>query len=65
MKVTCYICGKTLPDPGAVIIGPPFKNNQDMSVLTVHKYHICLSCWEPLLKSLEALGDERPRGGKK
>lgn len=65
MKVTCYVCGKTLPDPGAVIIGPPFKNNQDMSVLTVHKYHICLACWEPLIKALENMGEAKHRSSRK
>ena len=55
LKVTCYSCGKTLADPGAVIIGPPFKSNNDKSVLTVHKYHICLACWDILIDNLDDL----------
>lgn len=53
MKVHCYSCGKALANPGAIIIGPPIKGNRLMSLVTVHKYHICLECWPALENFIE------------
>ena len=63
MKVTCYSCGKILGEPGAVLIGPPLKNNKDNSILTVHKYHLCLTCWPDLIKNLDNLDEARKANG--
>lgn len=58
MKITCYSCDKLMTDPGAIVLSPPIKNNKDMSVSSVHKHHICLKCWEMLIKYMDSLDKE-------
>lgn len=55
MKITCYSCNKPITNPGALVFSPPVKNNKDMSVSSVHKYHICLECWPRVIRCLEHL----------
>ena len=33
------------------------KSNKDMSMLTVHKYHVCMACWPVLIKTLDSLDE--------
>ena len=59
MKVICYSCSKRIVDPGALVFSPPVKNCKDLSVSNVHKYHICVECWDILRKCLESLSDNK------
>jgi len=40
-------------DQGALLFGPPVKKNNDSSLVTVHKYYICLKCWAKLIDLLD------------
>lgn len=53
MKISCFTCHKEMLTPGAIVFGPPFKNCRDLSMCTVHKYHICCKCWDVLIDNLE------------
>ncbi len=55
MKINCYVCNKQLDEPGAILISPPFKMNNDNSICSVHKYHICTKCFKPLMDAIEEL----------
>ena len=59
MKINCFSCDQAVKEPGAIVISPPFKNNKDLTIHTVHKYHICLTCWENLIKSMEAMKEAK------
>jgi hypothetical protein len=65
MKITFYSCDKIMTIPGALVFSPPFKNNNAMSVSTLHKYHICVNCWEKLIKCMENLEDVKITKEKK
>ena len=58
MKITCYICDKIMSVPGALVYSPPLKNNKEMSMCTVHKYHVCVECWKNLLKYINGKTEE-------
>ena len=57
MKITCCACDELIKEPGALVFSPPVKNNKDMSISTVHKYHICRACWPKLIRVMEKLED--------
>jgi hypothetical protein len=59
MKLTCCSCDKPIHIPGALVFGPPIKNNKEMSVSSVHKYHICIDCWPRLIKCIEHLEETK------
>jgi hypothetical protein len=59
MKITCYSCNKRFTTHGAVVVSPPVKNTNDMSVSTVHKYNICVECWPKVFKCIEHLSDTK------
>ena len=53
MKITCCKCSKPFTTMGALVFSPPVKNNKEMSMSTVHKFHVCSDCWPKLLKFME------------
>ena len=59
MKITCYSCNKPMTSLGAILFSPPFKTNSEMSVATVHKYHVCVDCWHLLFKHIESLNEPK------
>jgi len=59
MKINCYSCDKRIIEPGAIVFGPPFKSDKEMSIHTVHKYHICVDCWKILIKQMDSLQESK------
>jgi hypothetical protein len=49
---------------GALVFSPPVKNNKEMSMSTVHKFHVCSECWPKLLKFIEEDVDVKNRKQK-
>jgi len=56
---TCSVCDTKLEKPGAVLLSPPIKANKEMSVTTVQKYHICITCWPKLVRAMNHLNDPK------
>lgn len=40
LQIECNVCHEELTEPGALIFGPPDRNDM------VKKYHICVKCWK-------------------
>ena len=59
MKITCYSCDKLVIEPGALVFSPPTKTNKEVSICTVHKYHVCRDCWPKLIKAIEKLEEKK------
>jgi len=53
MKITCYTCSKPITEPGALVFSPPVKSSNDMSIMTVRKYHVCNTCWNALINLMD------------
>ena len=58
MKITCYSCDKLVTEVGALVFSPPTKTNKEVSISTVHKYHVCRACWPKLIKAIEKLEEK-------
>lgn len=47
IEIKCYLCGDELEEQGALILSPPFTEEETtMYVGKVDKYHICKRCWK-------------------
>lgn len=47
IKPICNKCKKELKKFGAILFGPPGKNDK------VKKFHLCQECYEQMIKSLK------------
>jgi len=57
MKVKCFGCWEELKEQGAILFSPPSSTSSD-NVNTLEKFHICKTCFNPILKFI--MGDEAP-----
>ncbi len=51
IQVFCENCKKELDEPGAILLGPPRKN--DNGVDETEKYHLCVICYEVVKKEIQ------------
>jgi hypothetical protein len=50
MKIECNRCQAILEEKGAIILSPPIEQD---GIDIVQKYHLCLKCWDWLIKATE------------
>ncbi len=48
IKPKCERCKKELKKFGAILLGPPFE--EEMGSTVVEKFHLCIKCYNKLLK---------------
>lgn len=59
----CYLCGKELEEQGALILSPPYNEDETtMYVGKVDKYHVCRKCWIMYNAVLERLKEWKKSG---
>ena len=49
LKINCYLCDAELEEPGALILSPPYNEDETtMYVGKIDKYHLCKRCWHKI-----------------
>lgn len=61
LKLNCDICGKELQEPGALLFSPPEGNPKCECI----KLHICVKCFDIMLKQLYKKVNRRRKHAKR